>query len=624
MASPNLFAPRAAETRKSGTLDFADGYSRGMRNWKQSLYEQAVSEVRAGVEYQEIERYIDFLEGRYYDPSRPAYRSQFYDNYMADQRIESLAALSDVKPYIDISCSVPAYKHQGEVAHNYLRHLWHRHRLDLKIVSWLDHALFGTGFMKMTAATPGNFQFSARGLDTVLPVLMSNNELQTSTAVIDKSYQSIGELISRFGFEKCRGLERYAVCLDGKLGSEKYAKPSDVQEYTWNAMSPAMKRRRSRSSGPSRQDAGGGSPFGSIEVMEVYFDDWSINEDPHPKLVKHPDLDTWEHNYHYIVPHGARMWPRKRLIIFAGDRVMYDGPSPMWHGMYPYSMLQLNPCVWSPFGISKYRNLVPLAKAVNRIGAGIDETVMKALNQNVITARGKISEAAWDAFDASKPKQKIMLNPIANPATDFRWMDAPQLPGYVQTWVGYLVDTIKKRSGTLDVTGLSRKKQAPAGEAIEQMRDSMSGPLRLEGRYLEAALEQCGEQSVSNIFQFATLDKRLSVLGADGMTWEDFDYRAGEMKPAGENVEDWWRQFSIQIAPGSLHGASKAQKDQKAFIMAQSGKLSMRGLYRQTEFPEDPDRVMAELKEEHDAGIGVAPQKGRTPRPKQGMKSGRG
>ena len=621
----SLYAPRAAEERpKSGTLDFPDSYGLGMRMWKQKLLEQASMEVRSTLEYQEIERYIDYLEGKFYDANRPVYRSKFYDNYMADQRIEALAALSDVKPYVDISCKVPAYEKQGKVGHGYMHYLWHKHRLDLKIVGWIDHALFGTGFMKNTCMSPGRFQFAPRGMDTVMPVLMMDNNIQTSTAVIDKSYLSMGELIARFGAEKCRGLERYTVKLDANMGAvETYARPANIPQYTWNAMSPALKRRRSRMQGPSREVTTGGSPFGSIECLEIYYDDWSINEDSHPKLIKHPDLDVQLHNYHYIVPPNARMWPRKRLIIFAGDRVMYDGPNPFWHGQYPYGMLQLNPCVWSPGGISKYRGLVPLQESLNRIGCGIDETVAKALNPNVIGVRGKITEAFWEAFNPGRAGQKILMNPMAAP-TDLRWMEAPTLPSYVGDFMRYLVDTIKKRSGSLDIQGLSRKKQAPGGEAIEQMRDTLSGPFRLEGRYLEAAMEQVAEQILSNIFQFCDVDERLRVLGADGMTWEDFDYKAGDMVPATECREDWWRSFSIQIAPGSLHGNSKSNRDQKAFMLAQAGKLSMRGLYRQTEFPEDVDQVMKELAEEHQQGIGAAPQKGRTPRPKQSLKSGRG
>lgn len=624
MSSMALYAPRGAEVRKSGTLDFPDNYAKGMRNWKQALTEQAVAEVRATLEFQEIERYIDFLEGKYYKGNRAAYRSNFYDNYMADQRIEALAALTDVKPAVDISCKVKAYERQGHIAHDYMRHLWHTKNLDLELAGWVDHALFGTGFLKNTAASPGRFSFSPRGMDTVMPVLMSGNKFQSSTAVIDKSYASMGDLIARFGPEKCRGLERYVIKLEANMGAaEQYARPAHIPEYSWNAMSPAIRRRRARQSGPSRQETTGNTPFGSIEVAEIYFDDWTINDDGHPKLIKHPDLDVDLHNYHYIVPPGARMWPRKRLMIFAGDRVMYDGPNPFWHGEYPYAMLQLNPCVWSPGGISKYRNLVPLVQSVNRIGSGIDETVMKALNPNVIGRRGALAESTWDNFNPARGGQKVLVQPIANPAVDLRYMEAPNLPSYVGDFLRYLVDTIKKRSGSLDIQGLSRKKQAPGGEAIEQMRDTMSGPFRLEGRYMEAAMVQGMTQVVSNIFQFCTLDERLRVLGADGITWEDFDYKSGDMVPGGEAREDWWRQFAIQIAPGSLHGSSKAQRDQKAFIMAQSGKLSIKGLYEITEFPYPYEQSIAEMKQEHELGIGQV-QKGRTPRPKQSLKSGRG
>ena len=125
-------------------------------------------------------------------------------------------------------------------------------------------------------------------------------------------------------------------------------------------------------------------------------------------------------------------------------------------------------------------------------------------------------------------RAEVLLNPIAN-INEFKEMQAPQLPGQVADWLRYLVDDVKRRSGSLDVQGLGKKKQVSGADAIESMRDSMSSPFRLEGRYIEIALEEAGTQMVSNVFQYATLDGRLRVLGGDGVTPEDFDYRSNEL-----------------------------------------------------------------------------------------------
>ena len=620
MATQAVHPPRGGLPRKSATLDFPDAYERRMIAWKSDLLRQGASEMQAWTAYQEIETIIGYLNGDWWGQNCPPYRSGFYDAYLADQRREALASLSDIRPSIDISSSVDAYKEQAKIQHSYIRHLWNSENLDLKIVSWIDHALFGTGFMKHTART-NEFNFSAHGPDTVIPV-QCNGDLQQSAAVVYRAFKGLPYFQNSFGPEKCIGLEHQSVKMAQQLGGERYQRPNGVQEYAWDALSPRLKRRVSLRNASLQQQTSQYTPFPVIELQEIYFDDWSINEFDHPVWVHHPDLGKDEHNYHYIVPPGARLYPRKRLIVFAGDRVMYDGPSPFWHGLYPFSMLQLNPCVWSPGGISKYHDLIPLCRSINSVGRGVDESVLRALMGTWVAKRGSLPEAVWEAFQPGKPGQKVLLNPVANIA-DFKEMQAPSLPPQVSEWLKYLVDTIKRRSGSLDIQGLQRKKQVPGGEAIEQMRDTMSSPFRLEGRYLEVALEDCGEQLVSNIFQFATLDSRLRILGGDGISWQDFDYRATSMVPGSADPEDHWRSFALKIAPGSSHGSSRMQAKVEALTLFKMGALSLETLWELIQAPVNPEIELARLKKEHESGFGAAPKGGgRTPRQTRGQRNG--
>lgn len=597
-----------------------------MIRWRDDIIRQGVSELESCRDFQDAERLIDYISGNVWEQNRPAYRSRFYDNLIADQRIEALASLSDIRPTLKIGCKVEAYKKDSEIANAYIGHLWSREDLDLKLVSWLDHALFGTGFLKHTAYSPGFFNFTAHGLDHVIPVLMEDGDLQTSAAVVYRAYKSVSYFIDLFGAEKCVGLERETVALSRNLGSgnEAYQRPDSIPEYTWSAMSPAMKRRMAMRNGPTRSQGGSYTPFPILELVEIYSDDWTMNDSPNDVLVKHPELPLDDHNYHYIVQPGRRLFPRKRLTVFAGDRVMYDGPAPFWHGLYPFTMLQLNPCVWSPGGISKYRDLIPLCRSINRIGAGVDEAVMRALNGTFLSKRGALPEAAWDAFQPGKPGQKILMNPIANPATDFREMTSPALPPQVDMWLRYLVDDIKRRSGSVDVQGLSKKKQAPGGDTIAQMQDAMSGRFRLEGRYVESAIKRCGYQVVSNIFQYTTLDHRMEVLGGDGVSMSDFDEYAGSMVPWSSPKEDYWKLFPLNIEQGSMHGNNKFVTKQTALLLSREGKISMEGLYEVLEFPLSVEKEIQRLAKEHQAGIGTPPQKGagRTPRTTRSARNG--
>ena len=610
-------SPRSAMPRgKSETLDFPDSYSRKMQLWRDSLLRQGKEEMVHWEEVQNIQQYIALLQGKFWPDRRPKFRSSFVDNYMEDMRREALSSLSQIRPALEVYSKVPAYKEQAKVVHNYMRYLWTENDLDLRVVEWLDHALFGTGFLKQVAA-PDAFFFVCKGPGEVIPVLC-NGDIQESAAVIDRAYKPIGYFIEKFGIDKCRGLEREAVHVTAGLGQDQFGRPDDVPEYKWNALSPffkrkALMRRGLWGQGPSRMGGTEGTPHPVIELQEVYSDDWSVNESDEEVWVHHPDLTREEHNYHYLVPPGCRLYPRKRLTIFAGDRVMYDGPSPFWHGQYPYTMLQLNPCVFMPGGISKYRDIVPLNGAINRAGAGVEESITNAFNRTLVGKRGAIPDAVWDQIIPGKPGQKILGNPIMQRG-DIFWMDSPSIPSGTNDALNYWVQTVKKRSGALDTQGMMRKKQQPGGEAIEQMREAMSQPYQLEGRYLEAAICRSGKQLCSNIFQYATLDGRLRVLGSDGMTWADCDYDPNIMKSFSVPPEDQFRMFSIRIAPGSSHRSSRQAKKIEALTLFRIGGLSLQGLYEQAEIPADYNVEIKRLKEEHEAGIGPATP-GRTPRP---------
>ena len=585
MAAILSFAPRApVERQKSGTLDYTDQYPRKMLDWRDALKAQGAAELQACRDLQNIELLISLLDGvGWWAQGRPDWRSSFFDNVIAEVRVESLANLSDIKPAMDISCKIPEYQKQADNAHNIIRHQYINDAQDLRVVDWIDHALFGTGYIKIVGFTPGVIRTSAHALGKIIPVQMKGNDFQSAQAVIEHDYESLMYFAQTFGWDKAQNLHRYAVSLAAALNSEQYIRPDNIPEYQWNSLSPTMKRRMYLARVVNKPQRGTyqsfANPYPVIERMEIYHNDISINDYGHPVLIKHPELSVEDHNYHYIVQPKGPLFPRKRLTVFGGDDIMYDGPNVFWDGKYPYIQLQLNPCVWAPGGISKYRDIVPLARSANRIGVGVDETVVDAVNRTVVTRKGAIDPTSWDRFDPSRPKQKVMLNGTANPTADFKYMEAKVLPPYVEMWLRFLDNAIKRRAGIIDVGGMQRKRQVPGSDTVQAMQDALSGPYRIESRYVEDGIRQAAVLEVSRVFQFYTLDQRLRILGADGATWEDFSYISNNMVPAFAPKEDWWQQFSVNVAQGSMHGAAKYRKQVIVLNLLKANKVSLKSAY---------------------------------------------
>jgi hypothetical protein len=596
-----------------------------MIDWRESLTRQAAAEWQSCQDLQNVQTYISLLDGKYWGDNRPDWRSSFYDNVLADMRIESKAGLTDIHPAMDISCVVDDYKKQADIANNVIRAVYQDQSLDLELADLIDFALLNTGFLKIVAYEPGVMEITSNALGTVIPVTMKGRDLQSSSAVIYRDYEPLGYFYRKFG-HRAVGLERQSIGLHATIGDDSYQRPDSIPEYQWRSLSPAMKLRMSLSRKAAVPQRGGYStePYPVIPLAEIYHEDYSLNEFGHPVLVKHPDLSVAEHNYHYIVQPKGFMYPRKRLTVFGGDQVVYDGPSPFWDGQYPFCMLSLNPCVWAPGGISKYRDLVPLCRSLNRVGSGVEETVIDAVNRNVVTRRGAIAPIDWDRYDPSKPKQKLMLNGNANVSQDFKYMEAKQLPAYVEMWLKHLDQRIKSRSGALDIQGLMSKKQVSGGDAIEGMRDAKSGPYRLESRYVEELIVKAATMMVSRIFQFYTVDQRLRLLGPDGQTWEDYDYQASSMVPAFSPAWDHWKLFSVRAKQGSMHGNSTYKKQVAAITLLKMGKMSLETAYSILDIGVDGSQEISKIVKESKELPQPAPKKGqgRDPRQTRGQRTG--
>jgi hypothetical protein len=333
------------------------------------------------------------------------------------------------------------------------------------------------------------------------------------------------------------------------------------------------------------------------------------------------DKSKDSYNYWYTVDPGQPLFPRKRLIIFAGDEILYDSTSPYWHGLYPYAALVLDPVVFSFYGLSKYRDLIPIVEAINEIGAGTSDAIKRAINPARIGRMGAMTEEAWRMFYPDLPGSELQLSPTGDPARDVRFLDPPMLPSYIFAFLSsYLIPTLDRQAGSFDPYELRGKKQAPGGDTIEAMRSSMQHSFRLDSRFIEAFLRDAGELAVPNVFQFFNKEQRMKILGPDGLTLQDFDYNPDQMAPWSEPREQHYRNFSFNIAPGSLLGGTSDRGKLIAIQLFGMGAISRKELLRRLDIG-DIEKIEQEIAEERAAGLGPA-KTARTPRLSRSQRTG--
>jgi hypothetical protein len=629
MAAGNVIemVPRApiVWNQKSGTLDRPDSYMASVRAWRAAAREEAVQTLKLNPERDFVQAYAEMLEGRYYGNRHRRYRSRFFDNRLAEARLTEKCALTDIRPSMEVSCrsDVKEFEHQAEVIRKSIESVWDMEDLDLATEDVVDHAMFSVGYWKIgatmaTDSLPARMIVIPCGMDQVLPI-QPGRDIQDSSAVLYRVFKPLHRVRQAFG-ASAEGIERQISGSFLQFAGGSYP-DGQIPEYTHSAMNPASRMQPSGRAGIAM--ASEAAPFASVEVEEYWIDDPTVNESLGDIQVKDPRLALEQHNYHYRVPRGERLFPRKRLMVWAGSMLLYDGPAPYWHGLYPFSQLILRPAVWRAGGISTYRNLVPLQLAMNKIGAGTLDLAERAVDPQMAFEDGALDDTSYRNFYPDRPGGTLKLQPNKQWGAHARYVDPPPLPGYVGTFMDRVDRAFDRQSGTLDVAGMTGKKQVPGGEVWEQARDTSQTVFRLDSRHVEPFMRAAGTQFVSNVFQYWSRRQRMWMLGRDGSTWQDFMYEP-DMMPLGSPKEDHWRLFPVRIAAGSMHSARRDREKQLSVSLFRLGGISRREMLRTLGYGERKiQQIEEEIGEEHGGSIEPdAIGKGATPRLSRTQRTG--
>lgn len=598
------------------SADDRNQYLRLMAEFRERAREEAIATGRLNPEIEMVTKYIQCIQGTgWWDKRRPKFKSPLYDNKLNNSRKNDLALLTDSRPTIDVTTLIKAYKQQAEIAQEVIRYEWTNRDMDLELVGAVDLAkLNGTSFWRHNAYSPGIIDVKSCGPDQVMPI-QPGFHIQDSTAILYRTWQSTAYLMKKFPYS-CKAIAREAPFNDGAYDTarSRFNRPNQIPQTTWERLAPQMQRSLGVETVSSEMNNVGLAA--SLEKQEYWIDDPSINESKNPVLIRNPYVSLKGHNYWYWVLPGEMLYPRKRLVIFVGRTLVYDGPSPFWHGKFPFSMLRLDPVKWSFWGLSKYRDLLPLNNAINEILAGVMDQVKNILNPTVIGIQGRVAPASWAAFYPGMPQAKLLLLPQAS-IGDIRYLEPTPIPNWVLPFLQGLGQEFDRLSGAIDITSLGKKKQVPGGDTIEQMRDAMNTTTRLESRYIEKFLQEAGDLAVSDVFQYYERRTLMRIMGAQGVTLESFNDIGPNMIPEGMPKEDHWRNFAMKVQAGSLLSNQKDRNKQLSISLATHGLIAIQTLHRALELPpQDYQDLVAEQK------AGIHPSGGGS-RTSRGQKNGK-
>ena len=299
------------------------------------------------------------------------------------------------------------------------------------------------------------------------------------------------------------------------------------------------------------------------------------------------------------------LFPRKRLIIWAGNIPLYDGNSGYWDGYYPLEILDWGIETRHPYGESEIENLQTLQMAINIIISGI-----------VDNAR-LINDPPWMVDDdALEPEQLQLLRKygdrpgwpiVKRPGSTVRRDPPGALAGVVFQTLDLLQGVMEKISGVSPAMQGQLPGGAHSGVLLESLQLAGQIPIRLQGRGVEGFLSRIGQLGISRVIQYFT-DERILYATDDQGTAQQVVFARKQFLnslnygglPENERdrvLQNLFRDFRFRVVPGSALAVAKLQKLSVMERLNAAGKIPDIMVNRTAEIPE-PERALEEARQE--------------------------
>lgn len=560
------------------------------KDWCHAAFSEARNFMTTSEEVIAFDKYLRYLMGNQWPMKRPSYKASPVNNLLLRSMEETVAVLTDIRMAYEVTSENKNWDQTAQVLTKTAKSWWVNQNIDMSMAMAVIHAYVTTGFLRIVWNPrlfngKGDFQALPEGVNSIMPIGAAH-DIQDWEGLVYRGVRPLAWFKRKFP----NGWFKVKPSNELNTYTKSMARPRYIGQTAFDMLSPQMQR----AIGSKPQF--GESVLAQSEYTEFWIRDYSINTSSN--VIPMGDKGT---NWFYEVKPGEFLYPRGRLIICGGQDLecLHDGPNPFWHGRWPFVGIRLKPVPWQFHGISELRTKIPLQDIVNHILAGILDMVKKAINPTLVFPNNAFSTAVQSSMDPSMPNAKLAYNPQAISKPEYA--RPPELPSFVYNTLQYAEQSLQDDSGLLDLPGLSRKKVSPAGDTLAQLKESQQTIMRLRGRYIEMAVSEIGEQMTPNYFQFYTLERRMFLHGQMGVLPQDvFDWNPKTLIPQGINPEQYIRNFSFKVTPGSLLNANRVEQATLAMALRRQGDFSRKTLFEILDMGSLYDKVVRELQEEQE------------------------
>lgn len=574
-----------------------ENYGFRVIGWFKEAVQESEGFLRAQYGFHKIDESIQGIMGKH-DELRNSTLSSTSCNQLGKTFFDMTAGITDTKPFWEYRTYNKRFEHNCSIYGKLSEHSWINRGMDMEFYYATQYAVAGgTSYFEPYWDTEIE-DLKARAWDPrdVLPIRPSNSpSIQDCYGVITRQARSVNHIkyLVKYVFNR-PDLVKYVVAdRDGSVANNSLRNTRVGSVLAAQGLSPFQQRL-----------------FPDKAVKEIprvpttdlytgYIKDDTRNESNQPVFMGNFGEDGQpKNNWSYIVLPGEPLYPRKRMVVFCAGmpEPIYDGPSPWWHGKFPYPKLTLDPVPWSYLGKAPIWDIIPLNKALDKLLRVYDDWCERLARPDAVGDQQAISEHMMNRIDTRRAGKKIRLRPTAG-KQGLQFVPPDPLPADFWKGVEYYEQKIKELSGTQDVSNLMRLNQVPSSDSIETIMESMSLTWRMRSRVIEVFMREFAEMQAYNYTQFYNLPLRLTILGGEGVTLQDYDFDPDSLVPdfvhssdfdmetnmptieamdrgplpRYDRAREFLRQFSFHIAPGSLLASSELQRKLMYLQLSRAG-----------------------------------------------------
>lgn len=585
-------------------------YERKVLGWAKEALEESEAFLKSQRGYNRIADSIDAIMGDRND-IRSSSLSSTTANDFGKIEEELAADLTDIKPFWVYNTNNKKWQQHADNFGKCSLHWWlvggaARAGGAQRFTDVLHYALAGaTGWAHLT--------YSDKWKDITLEAEDPRDVLPIRPSSYDTIQDALGVIVRR---ERTVNYVRAMKIAEGKEERIQATRDGSVQASLSNTRAGKIMdwlgspfRNRLFNNQPARDIP----RIPTLDLYTMYLDDQTRHESVRTRYMG-PWIDDRGtpkegSNYSYKVEKGELLYPNKRLVVFTDSVVLYDGPSPFWHGMFPLVKLTPIPKPWTWLGKGAMWDCLPLQRSLDKLLRVVDDHMEKVARPDVKADKNSMSKAALERIDTRKAGLKYMTNPMAGKG--FEIQTVQPLPSEVMNFIQYYSQKMRELSGVQDVSQLMQLKQLPSNDTVEDIMGKMSGAVRLRSRVIEGFMREFAQQMAFNVSQWYTLPMRLAILGEKGMTFEDFDTDPKSFIPDYVHEDDvdeltglpkreamlrgprprysrakaFLQQFTYNIAPSSLLASSEIQQKMMYVMLGRAGLIDPITLLEKVDIP---------------------------------------